>query len=157
MCCCGKSNVNGTLGYQWQPGDKPSVRAISRPETLPDDVVLADEPGRCGRGLDCHCHHFTLVKRWSGLVILCRNGAGDEAVEISDNTGTFRTIVSALSGDDLYFMLWTVFSTSHKAARNAHHKERRRWEVATINKRVKVRRRNGQSYVEIRPIETAAV
>jgi len=74
MCCCERPNINGTLGYRWQPFDAPGIRLADPPELAESETLLYDEPGRCG-GIDNHCHHFRVVVGNGGrLWLLVRHG-----------------------------------------------------------------------------------
>ena len=77
MCCCAKPNVNGEPGYSWD-GKSISTRPVDPPMLEDGDVLLFDEPGRCG-GMDSHCHHYRLVKSHGSLYAASatrrRNGA----------------------------------------------------------------------------------
>src|SRR5690349_19548495 len=99
MCCCDSPNVNGTPGYKWQPRDEPRIRPIDPPHLRDGDVLLFDEPGRCG-GLDGHSYHFRLVKfaHDSNLSLLVRHGGGDECItlgcvaNVAAKHGTFDSL-----------------------------------------------------------------
>ena len=107
MCCCGKPNVNGTPGaYSWD-GMTWSTRQPSPPDMRDGDVLLYDEPGRCG-GLDCHAYHFRLVKAGAYHDVLVRHGGGDERFSLC---GTGRLMVpslEALDSNGRYWLLHTL-------------------------------------------------
>lgn len=100
MCCCGKPTINGELGYRWnQPDGAPSIYPVNPPTLGDNDVLLFDEPGRCG-GLDAHSHHFRVV-RYCGLSLLVRHGGGDERIRIS-STPTLIETLTALDSNARY-------------------------------------------------------
>lgn len=81
MCCCAKPNVNGTPGYSWD-GKNINTRPVDPPKLADRDLLLFDEPGRCG-GMDSHCHHYRLVKTNLSTFLLVRHGGGEERMRVS--------------------------------------------------------------------------
>jgi hypothetical protein len=61
-----------TSGWSSWDGKNVGTREVDAPALLDGDVLLFDEPGRCG-GLDSHCYHYRVVKR-AGLSLLVRHG-----------------------------------------------------------------------------------
>src|ERR1035437_10739478 len=80
MCCCAKPNINGEPGYSGD-GQTINTRQVDPPALSDGDVLLFDEPGRCG-GMDSHCHHYRLVKG-CGTELLVRHGGGDDRMRVS--------------------------------------------------------------------------
>lgn len=135
MCCCGQPVVNGEQGYSWD-GKHFNVRELMPPSLAENDVLLFDEPGRCG-GLDCHCHHFRVVKGQDGLALLVRHGGGTERFRL------FNTIVAPLEmldSNGRFWMLHEIFWIQSQSAREAVDKERLYWRVAAAEKRIKTRK-----------------
>ena len=143
MCCCGKPTINGTPGYRWQPNDKPSTRPVDPPELAEGDMLLADEPGRCG-GLDHHSHHYRLVKpRYSGgLVLLVRHGAGDERIPLGA-AFPIKERLLALDSDARLWLLATLARVYRQGHDEGAQKTRSAWASAAAEKRIKLRRRGG--------------
>jgi hypothetical protein len=80
MCCCASPNVNGQPGYSWD-GKSVSTQPVNPPALQERDILLFDEPGRCG-GMDSHCHHYRVVKDGPWISLL-RHGGGDERMHLS--------------------------------------------------------------------------
>jgi hypothetical protein len=142
MCCCKQPNVNGTPGYQWQPNDAPSRRAVNPPDAPEGAVVLYDEPGRCG-GLDCHAHHFRVIREHGGnAALLVRNGSGDHRMRLSNG----KAVVAALAALDThgrYWLLHAVYSACLDSRREAEERVTREWSRAAAEKRIRTRRHQG--------------
>jgi len=151
MCMCGKPVINGQPGYSWN-GNGTSVYPVNPPELKADDTLIYDEPGRCG-GLDSHCHHFRLVKdRWGDVAILVRHGGGDERFSIAKYMPGMTQLLAAMERQDTngrYWFMHLLHSIHHNAESAAKSRERGIWAMAAIEKRIKVRRRNGQTRAEI--------
>jgi hypothetical protein len=152
MCCCGKNNVNGQPGYSWD-GRSVGVHAITAPEVDAGDEILIDEPGRCDkvRGLDCHCHHFALVKSpGNGRYIACRHGGGTVCYELPHRAG-IDFVFAGLDSDGRYWLMYAIWTAASKAAKESRANTERTWAEAVAEKRTKIRRRHGRRYVEIVP------
>lgn len=135
MCCCGKPIINGQDGYTWD-GKAFGVRAPMAPEIKDTDTIMYDEPGRCG-GLDCHSHHFRVVKGSDGLNLLVRHGGGTERFRL------FNTVLSPLASLDSngrFWLLHEMFWIQSQSAREAVDKERLYWRKAAAEKRIKTRK-----------------
>ena len=135
MCCCGKSVINGEQGYSWD-GKTFGVRIPQAPELADDDTLLYDEPGRCG-GLDCHCHHFRVVKGNGGLALLVQHGGGTERFNL------FSTVLAPLAmldSNGRFWMLHEIFWIQSQSAREAAEKERHYWRAAAAERRIKTRK-----------------
>lgn len=151
MCCCASPNVNGTLGYQWQPTDKPSIRSVNPPET--DRTILYDEPGRCG-GQDSHCHHYRLVGApFSSLLV--RHGGGDEEIRLSNAKGV-RAALAQLDSSGRYWLLNAIYHAYADGKGHGQASESARWRLAAAERRIKVRKVRGQLAVRV-SIETEAI
>lgn len=106
MCCCAIPNVNGEPGYSWD-GKNVSTRPVDPPTLTDRDVLLFDEPGRCG-GMDSHSHHYRLVSD-IGLHLLVKHGGGQERIRVSLPRGF------SFEGPDSntrYWMLNAIFHAS---------------------------------------------
>lgn len=140
MCCCGKPVINGEMGYKWQPDNAPSIRPIDAPALGEGDVILFDEPGRCG-GTDCHSHHFRVIENRGWLFLLVRHGGGDERISIS----RMLRLAIATATEGRYWLLHGIYSTQRDAETRGQQKEYRRWSEAAIEKRIRVRKVRGHS------------
>ena len=153
MCCCGKPTINGEMGYRWQPNDAPTIRQPHLPELREGDVLLYEEPGRCG-GLDCHSHDFRVVKRSANYQLLCTSGLGLTTVRL------FRLMIPALEpmeSNARYWMLYALYTAHVDAAHDAMEMERRMWQAALAENRVKVNRRSKRGVrIEIEPAQNQA-
>lgn len=135
MCCCGKAVINGEEGYSWD-GKTFGVRSPSAPEIKDTDTLVYDEPGRCG-GLDCHCHHFRVVKGTDGLNLLVRHGGGTERFRLFN---TMLKPLASLDSNGRFWMLHEIFWIQSQSAREAADKERLYWRKAAAEKRIKTRK-----------------
>ncbi len=111
MCMCSEPNVNGQPGYSWD-GKNIGTRPVHPPTLKDGDVLLFDEPGRCG-GMDSHCHHYRLVK---GPTLLVAHGGGEERMRLSlpDSKRGFD-VFAAMDSNTRYWVL----NALHHAAKNA--------------------------------------
>lgn len=136
MCCCGKPVINGRPGYRWQPNDTPSVRPVDPPKLEAGDVLIYDEPGRCGN-LDCHSHHYRLVKRNGWCCLLVRHGGGEECIK-----ARFRNKIDLLEavGTDRYWLFHVIYYASSEARTDARNKANFYWRNAAAEKRIKTRK-----------------
>jgi hypothetical protein len=144
MCCCAKPNVNGEPGYSWD-GKSVSTRPVAPPTNLTDrDVILFDEPGRCG-GMDSHCHHYRLVKN-SGTDLLVRHGGGEERHHVSLPRGF------SFDGMDSNTRYW-LFNAIHHASRDGEQrgtdKTARIYREAFVDGRLKKRKLPAQGSVKV--------
>ena len=153
MCCCEKPNVNGQPGYRWQPGDKPSIRQPHPPELEANDVLLHDEPGRCG-GMDCHCHDYRLVRQHGSVYLLAQHGGGVERIRISC-TATFLATLAAIDSDQRYWILHAIYYAQSDSARSAAEKTSAMWQRAAAEKRIKTKKVRNSARVKVW-IEAAA-
>ena len=148
MCCCGKPTINGMVNaYSWD-GHTFSTRAPNPPPLLDGDVLLYDEPGRCG-GIDAHSHHFRLVKAGGEVALLVRHGGGDEALALGC---TGRLALPAFDGLDTnarYWLLHAIYSAHSNGADAAASRRDAFWRKAAAQKRIVVRKVRGRDAVEI--------
>ena len=139
MCSCGTANVNGTLGYRWQPNDSPGVRECNPPQLLEKERLLYDEPGRCG-GMDSHSHHYRVVQLYSSLFLVVRHGGGDERIRLDNVLGAR---LSAMDSTTRYWVLNALIH-AHKAGEyKAQEKEAAKWRQAAAEKRIRTRKQRG--------------
>lgn len=162
MCMCDKPNVNGEPGYKW-PGDPQTIRRPMPPEIHEGDEVFYDLPGRCGRGVDSHCHHFTIVINANRYILRVRNGCGDDAYIIGFVSSQSRSyssyhrcalidsISNANSDDDRYWIAQNLYHAFWSIRSAAVLKEESEWKRAAREGRLKLRSRKGQKYAEILP------
>jgi hypothetical protein len=147
MCCCAKPNINGEVGYQWQPNDPPSVRPAYPPELGERDTLIYDEPGRCG-GLDCHCHHYRLVRNYGTVFLLVQHGGGKESLRLS-TTKSLLELLAQSDSNGRYWIFHTVYHAASDAERAAKESTSARWRQAAAEKRIKTRKARGGSSVKV--------
>lgn len=150
MCCCGKPTVNNEMGYRWQPNDAPTVRGVNPPDLQDGDVLLFDEPGRCG-GLDSHSLHCRLVRDGKSNTfysLLVRHGGGDERFRIT-STKAFADGLAALDSNSRYWILSAMHSAHRDGADEAQEKESHRWRKAAADKRIKTRKFPARGVVKV--------
>lgn len=153
MCCCGKPNVNGTPNaYSWD-GKTFSTRAPNPPALAEHDVLLTDDPGRCG-GLDCHCHHFRVVRQHGSFYLLVRHGGGDERISLSMRPGVKEIL--DMEPNARFWALQLLYQVQYEAAKKARDNERHVWQAAALQKRIKTSRRGRQHKVWIEDAAPAA-
>ncbi|MFN3076880.1 MAG: hypothetical protein ABT940_08390 [Alphaproteobacteria bacterium] len=103
------------------------------------DIILYDEPGRCG-GIDSHCHHYRIVSHLGGGTdLLVKNGAGESRIRLSNSTA-LRPILAAMDSNARY---WLMNSLAHGysdgKARGSESVEAT-WRQAAAEKRIKTRK-----------------
>lgn len=148
MCCCGKPNINGTPGaYSWD-GKSFSTRQPNPPPLLDGDILLHDEPGRCG-GLDCHSHHFRLVNCYGSYDVLVRHGGGDERFSLGVVGKRLLPAIAAMDTNGRFWLLHTLYSTRETAKSDAEYATGLRWRVAAAEKRIKTRKLRGRGQVKV--------
>lgn len=145
MCCCASPTINGELGYRWQPNDKPSIRPVDPPTLEQTDLLLFDEPGRCG-GQDSHCHHYRVVGNSPALLV--RHGGGQERIRLSNGKAVVQAL-GMLDSNGRYWLLNALYHAQANARRDATQREYGRWMLAAIEKRIKVRRSKYTASAEI--------
>lgn len=137
MCCCDKPNVNGELGYKWQPNDNLSIRRPDPPTITDCDTLLYDEPGRCG-GVDSHCHHYRLIGgacTW----LLYKHGGGEGRIRLS-NSLALRPILAALDSNARYWIFNAIYHAHNDGQMNGAGRMDEQWRKAAAEKRIKTRK-----------------
>lgn len=143
---CKQPTINGQPGYSWNGEESHTLRVL--PPSIPEGATLLfDEPGRCGHGIDSHCHHFRVYELRGHRYCVVRHGGGEQTYPMRDG---FRCI-DAMDSDGRYWLLQATYHTIESAMRDAARDVRQLWELATIQKRVKVRRRGGRTRIEFLP------
>lgn len=140
MCSCNQPNVNGQPGYSWD-GTTISTHPICTPELGEHDVVLFDEPGRCG-GIDSHCHHHTLVKCFGSVWLLTCNGTGTHRTKLKAWTKELEALLTTADSNTRYWLLNSFYHTSSDLARESAQKTRDEWAAAFVQKRIVKQKRN---------------
>ena len=148
MCCCGKPTVNGQPGYRWNDPNGPTgIHPVNPPNLADGDVLIHDEPGRCG-GQDSHSYHYRVVRRHGSLFLLVRHGGGDEIIRLSNPVAVVVALASVVS-IDRYWILNAIYHAHSDAARNAKESEAQRWRTAAVQKRIKTRKQRGSEAVKV--------
>jgi hypothetical protein len=142
MCCCGKPVVNGQEGYSWD-GKRFGVHPVNPPTLRDGEVLLYDEPGRCG-GIDSHCHHYRLVSHGGTLQLLVKHGGGEERIDYLSNSKALRALFDAMDSNGRYWMLNAMWHAQSNAASEARRLEAAKWRNAAFEKRIVVKRRSGK-------------
>ena len=154
MCCCGKPVINGEAGYRWNTPDGPAgVYPVNPPALSDGDVLLYEEPGRCG-GVDSHSHHYRVVARSGSAFLLVRHGGGDECVRLAN--GKVLLYGLALLDGARYWTLNAIYHAYAAGHREAYEAETQRWRVAAAEKRIKTRKCKRVVKVWIEPAGVAA-
>lgn len=143
MCCCEKANINGEFGYSWD-GKNIGTREPAPPALADRDVLLFDEPGRCG-GMDSHCHHYRLVKE-VGTALLVRHGAGEERIRVSLPRGF---TLEAMDSNARYWLLNAIYHAHSNGKRDGTDAESARYRQAFAEGRLKKRKMPGRDAVKI--------
>ena len=147
MCCCGKPTINGQLGYKWQPNEAASVRPVSPPSLADGDVLLYDEPGRCG-GIDSHSHHYRVVKDYGALYLLVRHGGGDDRI----NLHLYKDqpeVLAQLTSNGRYWLLNATYHAYRDGKSEGHERTEATWRRAAAEKRIKTRKVRGGNAVKV--------
>jgi hypothetical protein len=144
MCCCAKPNVNGTFGYSWD-GKGESTRPVAPPALGERDVLLYDEPGRCG-GMDSHCHHYRLVKDGPWVSLLVRHGGGDERMHLSLPRGF---AFDSLDSSTRYWVFSAIYHASSDARRAGEYSSAQKYTRAFVDGRLKKRKNRGADKVKV--------
>ena len=147
MCCCATPNVNGTPGYSWD-GKNVITRQVAPPALKERDVLLFDEPGRCG-GMDSHSHHYRVVKDGPWTSLLVRHGGGDERMHLSLPRGFSLDSL----GDSRYWILNAIHHAAKDAERNGRDRTVGEYTQAFIDGRLKKRKSKFSVKVWIEPKE----
>lgn len=147
MCFCDKPTVNGTAPVKTCFEYPASNYQPNPPALLDGDVLLFDEPGRCG-GLDSHSHHFRLVKNSSSRYLLTRHGGGDDRIRLFPHRDLTK-FLEAMDSNTRYWMLATIHSAHHDGAHDARETEASRWKEAAAEKRIKTRKMASRGVVKV--------
>lgn len=146
MCMCKSPTVNGEPGYSWD-GKTIGVRQPDPPAIEPGDELLADDPGRCG-GLDSHCHHFRLVKRYGVIMLLVRNGSGDHAYHLGSHRPGIKPLLE-MDSSERYWLLQLFYHTMMGHTRERVEATNNEWRVAAAEKRIKTRKVRNSDAVKV--------
>lgn len=147
MCCCGKPTVNGEQGYSWD-GKSFGVRQPDPPQIAEDEVLLFDEPGRCG-GVDSHAQHCRVVKGSMGRVLLIvRSGLGDRRIRLSNERAVLESL-NRLDSNGRYWLLNAISRADFDARSEAAAEANSSWRKAAAEKRIKTRKMPGQNRVKV--------
>lgn len=134
------------MGYKWQPNDAPTIRQPHAPSLGEDDVLLFDEPGRCG-GLDGHSHHFRIVKRNRIMpFLLVAHGGGEERIELFSLA---PAVLADLDSNQRYWMMYALFRAYRDGTQKATDTERIKWMKAAAEKRIKTRKQPARGNVKV--------
>jgi hypothetical protein len=146
MCCCGRPTINGEPGaYSWD--GKSRMTYTPNPPALQDgDVLIYDEPGRCG-GIDSHAFHFRLVKRHGDVALLVRHGMGDEGFPIR-RLGKLLPF-DTLDSNGRYWIMQALYHTLDDAKSGAAETAEHKWRVAAVEKRIRTRKQRGRGMVKV--------
>lgn len=155
MCCCPKPSVNGEVNaYSWD-GKSLSTRTPAPPALKDGDVVLYDEPGRCG-GIDSHCHHLTVVENGRAFAIMVRHGGGDERLPLGHRGESIVEPLALMDSNTRYWFLLKIMSLTRDLQTAARDETRRTYAQAFVDGRLKKGRpRNGAYHVTIEPKKEA--
>lgn len=140
MCCCATPNTNGTLGYSWD-GKSIGTCPIDAPALDERDILLFDEPGRCG-GMDSHCHHYRLVKK-TGTELLVKHGGGEERIRVSLPRGFS---LEAMDSNTRYWLLNAIYHAHSDGKHTGIDSEARRYTKAFLEGRLRKRKSPGRNY-----------
>ena len=148
MCCCEKPSVNGRDVYSWDGKSYGMYPAIP-PELKEGDALLFDLPGRCG-GIDSHSYHYRLVLSRGSVCLLVRHGAGTERIDYLSNGQAVLDAMKNLDDNGRYWMMNALYNATSLIKTEETQKERRRWQTAIVEKRVKKSRIRGSGgYVRV--------
>ena len=146
MCCCNKPTINGEYGYSWD-GKSISIRPVDPPELQEDDMLLYDEPGRCG-GIDSHCHHYRIVKNHGVIYLLVKNGGEDKRIHLSLYNTQYESF-SQLDSNGRYWILNALYHAQLDSARKAQEAISEIWRKAAAEKRIKTRKSRGCNSIKV--------
>lgn len=147
MCCCGQPIINGQMGYKWQPNDTPSIRKPYPPATQEDEIVLFDEPGRCG-GMDAHSHHYQVIKWLSSYHLVVQHGGGRESFRLS-TTKHFLSMLESLDTNTRYWLLHALYHAYSDGEKRGQENTSSYWRSAAAEKRIKVKKLRNQNLVKV--------
>jgi hypothetical protein len=155
MCMCDKPTINGEPGYSWD-GKTFSTRQPAPPDLASDDTLIFDEAGRCG-GLDCHSHHFRVVKTSVMYWILVRHGGGNERFNLPTTFRLSLPALQAMTSNERYWLLHTIYSTRRDGEQYGAGRMDERYRAAFAEGRLKKRKMPGRAafkiWIESKPAE----
>lgn len=115
--------------------------------------VLLDE--KLNLNVCYRSHWFVVTKaRFGGYHLLVKHGGGQERL----NLGSHALVIdqwSLMSSDARFLMFWAMFDIKHEAESQMYHKTSNDYAIAFIDGRLKKRRKNGRTRVEIAQKENA--
>ena len=144
MCCCSEPNENGQPGYSWD-GKIVSTRPVNPPMLNDGDMLLFDEPGRCG-GMDSHCHHYRLVKSAGGTMLLVQHGGGTERLRVSLPRGFS---LDCMDSNTRYWILNAIYHASSDARRDSRDETSLEYRKAFVDGRLKKRKLPARGVVKV--------
>lgn len=150
MCMCKKPNLNGTIGYSWD-GRQEIIHPLG-PPLLNEGEIIYDEPGRCGYGVDCHSHHFTLSKSCGNYYLSCMHGSGEDVIFISNPGTLILGNWETMDSDTRYHTFFMIHKVHQEGCRASSAKTRTEWASAFLDNRLKKRKRNLVVSVYIEPV-----
>lgn len=129
--------------------DKPTINdeAWRAPKLADGDVLLHDEPGRCG-GLDHHSHHFRVVKSSSSVYLLVRHGGGDERIRLFPHKA-LPSFFEAMDSTARYWILATIYAAYRDGEEDGRGSECAMWRKAAVERRIKTRKQRGTDRVKV--------
>lgn len=148
MCFCDKPTLNGTAPVKMSFEYGASNYQPNPPALADSDVLLFDEPGRCG-GLDSHSHHYRVVKHGCGSVsLLVRHGGGDERFRLFPHRDLPK-FLEAMDSNTRYWMLAAIGSAHRDGASEAKSQANATWRRAAAEKRIKTRKQPKSGAVKV--------
>lgn len=147
MCMCQKPNVNGRHGYQWDRRNDIGTHSVNPPQSQDYDELLADEPGRCGHGIDSHELHFQLVRRGLSNFLLVKHCGGEEEIHLGIRYGV--TSLRSMDSDARYWMLQMIYHLITDEKSKELQRERTFWRKAIADNRVKKRKVRNSDRVDV--------
>ena len=134
MCFCNQPTIN--------------TKAWRAPDLQDGDVLLFDEPGRCG-GLDHHSHHFRVVKHGCGTVsLLVRHGGGDERMRLFPHR-QLPEFFGSMDSTTRYWILATIYDAYIDGKEDGYAKEHHLWQQAAAEKRIKTRKQSARGIIKV--------
>lgn len=135
-------------GYSWD-GRTTGIYPVAPPALKDRDVLLFDEPGRCG-GMDSHSHHYRIVTD-CGLALLVAHGGGEERMRLSlpsvrDGQGGGAAILAALDSNARYWILNAIYHAHSDGKHEGETKAREQYVSAFIAGRLRKRKSPGRNY-----------
>lgn len=140
MCCCAKPNINGEPGYSWD-GKAVSTRPVAPPDLNEGDILVYDDPGRCG-GMDSHSHHYRVVQN-CGIKLLVRHGGGDESIRLSLPRGFS---FAGMDSNTRYWILNAIYHAYSEGKSEGSGKTAIAYNTAFVDGRLKKRKSPGRDY-----------